>query len=155
MIESQDGTSKPWMVWWKEEIEASGYNKYVVLKMTHLLTWRDFDNVSHEQWASFSGTGKVAINDVTKSATNEAVYKENNILNVFITPYNENLKKDAYIKVPYKETISAYVISELDVNSTPGVAYVTVDPSYIRDEATESNGKSQSAADFWFNGGKK
>jgi hypothetical protein len=48
MIESRDGTSKPWMVWWKEETEASGYNKYVVLKMTHLLTWYDSEKVSHE-----------------------------------------------------------------------------------------------------------
>ena len=153
MIESQDGTSKPWMIWWKEEIEASGYNRYVVLKMTHLLTWRDADEIQHEQWASFSGTGKVAINDVVKSASNEAVYKENNILNMFITPYNKDLVKDTYIKVPYKETNSAYVISELDFNSTPGVVYVTVDPSYIRDEATESSGKALSAFDFWLNGG--
>jgi hypothetical protein len=35
------------MVWWKENIEASGYNKYVVLKMTHKLTWRDTDNNEH------------------------------------------------------------------------------------------------------------
>jgi hypothetical protein len=49
------------MVWWKEEIEASGYNKYVVLKMTHELVWRDVDNIEHKQWALFQGTGTVAI----------------------------------------------------------------------------------------------
>jgi hypothetical protein len=47
MIESKDGTERPWMVWWKEDIEASGYNRYVVLKMTHLITWRDAEKNEH------------------------------------------------------------------------------------------------------------
>jgi hypothetical protein len=38
-IESRDGKQTPYMVWWLEQIEASGYNKYVVLKMTHFLEW--------------------------------------------------------------------------------------------------------------------
>ena len=42
-IESRDGSKTPWMVWWLERIEASGYNKYVVLKMTHLLKWKTAD----------------------------------------------------------------------------------------------------------------
>ena len=57
MIESGNGTNKPWMIWWKEEIEASGYNRYVVLKMTHELTWRDAENVLHKQWVYFAGPG--------------------------------------------------------------------------------------------------
>ena len=28
MIESRDGTFTPWMVWWLERIEASGYNSF-------------------------------------------------------------------------------------------------------------------------------
>jgi hypothetical protein len=38
-IINQDGTAILWMIWWKEMIESSGYNKYVVLRMTHELTW--------------------------------------------------------------------------------------------------------------------
>ena len=155
MIESQDGTNKPWMVWWKEEIEASGYNKYVVLKMTHLITWCDAEEKVYEQWASYSGTGRVAINDATKSAQNETAYKENNILNMFITPYTPHLVKDSYFKVSYKETETAYVVSGVDVNSTPGVLYATIDPSYIREESTESVGRSKEAANFWLSGGNQ
>jgi hypothetical protein len=43
MIESKDETVTPWMVWWLERIEASGYNKYVVLKMTHYLKWKNVE----------------------------------------------------------------------------------------------------------------
>ena len=30
----------PWMVYWLENIKASGYNRYVMLKMTHTITLR-------------------------------------------------------------------------------------------------------------------
>ena len=153
MVESRDGSTKPWMIWWKEEIEASGYNRYVVLKMTHLLTWRDVENVQHEQWAFFSGPGNSNITDTLKSQTGEAIYKENNNLYMFVTPYNKNVVRDMYLEIQYKETTSAYVVMESDVNSTPGVIYVTADSSYIRDKSAQDDENPQSAADFWFNGG--
>ena len=143
------------MVWWKEEIEASGYNKYVVLKMTHLLTWRDAEENEHEQWAYFSGPGTSTISDAIKSSTGEALYKENNNLHMFITSYNSGISRDVYLEVPYEESITSYVVAETDINSTPGVAYVTVDPSYIRDKSVENGGTAPSAADFWVNGGAK
>ena len=153
MVESRDGSTKPWMIWWKEEIEASGYNRYVVLKMTHLLTWRDAENVQHEQWAFFSGPGNSTISNTIKSSSGEAIYSENNNLHSFITSYNSSIIRDTYFEVSYKETTNGYVVTELDVNSTPGVTYVTVDPSYIRDKSAQDDENPQSAADFWFNGG--
>ena len=153
MIESRDGAQKPWMVWWLEEIEASGYNRYVVLKMTHLLTWRDAENILHEQWAFFQGPGTATISDTIKSSNGEALFSHNDNLYGFVTTYNNTIKRDVYFEVSYKETTNAYVVSELDVNSTPGVAYVTVDPSYIRDKSEEKVENPQSAANFWLNGG--
>ena len=154
MIESRDGTTKPWMVWWKEEIEASGYNRYVVLKMTHLLTWRDAENVSHEQWAYFAGPGTSTISDTIKSSSGEALFSHNDNLYAFVTSYNGTIIRDIYFEITYEDTTTAYVVSELDVNSTPGVAYVTVDPSYIRDKSAGREEIPQSAADFWLGGGK-
>ena len=155
MIESRDGSTKPWMIWWKEEIEASGYNRYVVLKMTHLLTWRDADKNVHEQWAYFSGPGNVNIQDALKSASTEAIYKENNNLHMFVTGYNSSVTRDTYFEIPYKETNTAYVTVGLDVNSTPGVMYVTADSSYIRDKSAVETPKEESAANYWISGGAK
>ena len=152
MVESRDGAKKPWMVWWKEEIEASGYNRYVVLKMTHLLTWRDSENILHEQWSYLSGAGDSKISDTVKSTTGEIIYKENNNLPLFITSYNKSIARDMYFEVPYKESNTAYVVMETDIISTPGVEYVTVDPSYIRGKSDEAKAE-QSAASFWFSGG--
>jgi hypothetical protein len=153
MVESRDGSTKPWMVWWKEEIESSGYNRYVVLRMTHLLTWRDVDKNVHEQWAYFSGPGNVNIQDALKSSSAEAIYKENNNLYMFVTSYNSSVTRDIYFEIPYEETTTAYVISGIDVNSTPGVMYVTADSSYIRDKSTEETPKEESAANYWIGGG--
>ena len=153
MVESRDGSTKPWMIWWKEEIEASGYNRYVVLRMTHLLTWRDADKNVHEQWAYFSGPGNVNIQDVLKSPSAEAIYKENNNLYMFVTSYNSSVTRDTYFEIPYEETTTAYVTSGVDVNSTPGVMYVTADSSYIRDKSAEETPKEESAANYWISGG--
>ena len=156
-IESQDGKQQQWMVWWLEHIEASGYNRYVVLRMTHLLTWRDQDGRAHEQWAYFSGPGTSTISDTLKSASGEAIYKENNNLYLFITSYNKTLCRDTYFENRQEETNSGYVISDVDFTSTPGVAYVSVDPSYIRNETRSAElGKTgNSAQNDWFSGGGK
>ena len=34
-IPDKDKVLKPWMVYWLEHIEASGYNRYIMLRMTH------------------------------------------------------------------------------------------------------------------------
>ena len=86
------------MVWWKEQIESSGYNKYVMLKMTHLIKWQDEEKQPIEQWAYFSGPGTSTITDTIKSASGEAIYKENNNLHLFITSYHKSLVRDVYFE---------------------------------------------------------
>jgi len=44
MIPDKDKIEQPWLVYWLESIKASGYNRYIVLKMTHYITWRDRNN---------------------------------------------------------------------------------------------------------------
>lgn len=153
-IESGNGKEQMYMVWWMEHIEASGYNKYVVLKMTHELTWRDSENLPHTAWAYFSGPGTSTISDTLKSASGEAIYKENNNLHMFITAYDKTLVRDVYFENRQGETNSGYVVSEVDITSTPGVAYVSVDPSYVRPtESAELVKNGNSAQNFWLNGG--
>lgn len=148
-------SKQSWMIWWLEQIEASGYNKYVVLKMTHSITWRDIDGTQHSTLAYFSGPGTSTISDAIKSSSGEAIYKENNNLYMFITSYNEAIKRDLYFEHQQGETLQGYVVSEIDIVSTPGVAYVSVDPSYIRDKSESDAQTSQNSAEsFWLNGGE-
>ena len=150
-VENTEGEKKEWMIWWLENIEASGYNRYIVLKMTHELSWVGADGQRYKQWAYFSGPGTSKITDTVKSSTGDALYKQNDNLHLFITPYCAALTRDTYTEVPFRETTTAYVVSEVDVNSTPGVMYVSVDPSYLRDKTVEED---VSAEQYWLNGGK-
>jgi hypothetical protein len=63
--------------------------------------------------------------------------------------------RDVYLEVPYKESKEAYVVSHVDINSTPGVSYVSTDPSYIRDASAPNMIEDvNDAKTFWLNGGK-
>lgn len=157
MIRSKDRTETPWMVWWLEQIEASGYNRYVVLKMTHFLNWKVGEEI-HSQWAYFSGPGTSTISDTVKSATGKPVYTENNNLHMFITTQHESIGRDLYFEVTQGNISQGYVVSEFDINSTPGVNYVTVDPVPLRDKSSApEKGPEDSAEDFYWldNGGAK
>ena len=149
-IESQDGRKTPWMIWWLEQIEASGYNKYVVLKMTHYL-----ECGGASQWGFFEGPGAKAVRDTVKQ--NISLYSENNQLHLFITTTNSVFKKDEYFVVGEGEDKAAYVITAIDNYSTPGVAYISVDPVPVRDE-TEAPVQTPNEDDsdyFWLNGGNQ
>ena len=154
MIQSKDETVTPWMVWWLERIEASGYNRYVVLKMTHYLRWKIDDEIV-EQWAYFSGPGTAAISDAIKSSTGKPLYSENNNLHTFITTQNETICRDLYFEVTQGNITQGYVVTEFDINSTPGVNYVTVDPVPTRDAVTvpEKTEEDKNEDFFWLQGG--
>ena len=148
-IESRDGKKTPWMIWWLEQIEASGYNRYVVLKMTHY-----FECGGASQWSFFEGPGAKAVRDTTVQKT--SLYNENNLLHMFITTSHQDIKKGQYFTVGEGSDKSAYLITAVDNYSTPGVAYVSVDPVSLRDETAAPIQKPEdNEADyFWLNGGK-
>lgn len=149
-IESRDGKKTPYMVWWLEQIEASGYNKYVVVKMTHFLEWEE-NSEKFSQWAYFSGPATSAITDAVKTNTS---YRENNNNHIFITTFNQLIKRDTYFEVEYEGVRQAYLVKEFDINSTPGVEYVTVDPVPLRDKtpAPEQKPEDKSEDYFWLGG---
>lgn len=153
MVQSKDKKETPWMVWWLEQIEASGYNRYIVLKMTHYLTWKK-NGVEYSQWGYFYGPGTATILDSIESSTGKPVYRENNNLHMFITPFNEDLNRDLYFETQQGNLSQGYQITEFDINSTPGVSYVSVDPVPLRPEVVVPEKDSNtSAEDYYWLGG--
>lgn len=141
-----------WMVWWAENMEASGYNRYVVLKMTHEL---EIDGEKY--WGYFYGPGTSTISDTIKSSTGAPVYSENNNFYMFITRFNGAFPKGAYFETTQQGARQGFVVSEVDITSTPGVAYISVDPVPLRDkvEMPEQTEQDQKEDFFWLNGGKR
>ena len=55
MVPDKDGIKQPWMIYYLESIKASGYNRYVVLRMTYYATWKSRDGEVQHSWAYLYG----------------------------------------------------------------------------------------------------
>ena len=156
MIRNKDGIEKPWMIYYMEDYVASGYNRYIMVKMTHFLTWKNRDGQECTTWAYFYGQEDNMLKDELKSRSrNKTLYTENLKLSFFITPLNSDIRKDDYLEVTQGDITEAYVVTGYDIQSTPGVEFVSVDPQYLRDH---SEIPIQTAADkaedfYWLNKG--
>ena len=135
-IPNKDGELKPWMVYYLEHINASGYNRYIMLKMSHFITWKARDGQKYSTWAYMYGQENNMLKDELRSRSRmDVLYTENLKLSFFVMPTNEHIRKDDYLVIgkdtPLQE---AYVVTGYDIQSSEGVEYVSVDPVYIRDE---------------------
>lgn len=154
MVPDKDDVLMPWMVFYLESMRASGYNRYIMLKMTHFLTWKDENNEEHSSWAYLFGQQNGLLRDDLQAARSDVRYTENLKTSFFIMPRNEFLKKDTYLEVgedPFKE---AFQVTGYDIQSTPGVEYVTIDPVYLHDTSpTPERAPEDSDEDFFWLGG--
>ena len=153
MIPNKDNIEKPWMIYYLEDIKASGYNRYIVLKMTHFIQWKDRDGETRETWCYLHGDGDSALRD--ELSVRGAVYLEDKNERFIIMPLNEFIKKDDYFEIGEGRLKEGYKVIGYDIHSTPGVEYVTIDPMYIKDNsAVPPKTEDDEEEDFyWFNGG--
>lgn len=155
-IPDKDMELRPWMIYYLEDIKASGYNRYIVIKMTHYLIWKDRAGREQGTWAYFYGQEDNMLKDELKSRSrNKTLYTENLKLSFFIMPRNEFLRKDDYMEVGEGPLKEAYVVTGYDIQSTPGVEFVSVDPQYIRDQTPPPEQQEEDDKDdfFWINKG--
>ena len=66
-----------------------------------------------------------------------------------------NIRKDDYIEVGEGDLKEAYVVTGYDIQSTPGVEFVSVDPQYIRDltPPPEQTVEDKDEDFYWINRG--
>ena len=159
MLPNKDRQLNPWMIYYLEDVVASGYNRYVVLKMTHYLTWKDRKGEIQNSWAYFYGQEDNMLKDELQARSRaDARYTENLKGSFFILPLNKNLKKDDYLEIGEGELKEGYRVTGFDTQSTLGVEYVTVDPVYLYDNSpapvmTLEEKEAGSNDYFWLNGG--
>lgn len=155
MIPDKDMVEQPWMIYYLEHIKASGYNRYIVLKMTHFIEWKDREENLHSTWCYLHGDGDSALRDALK--VTGAVYSEDHNERFIIMPLSEYMKKDDYFEIGEGRLKEAYRVLGYDIHSTPGVEYVTIDPMYIKDTTpAPTPSEDDDLEDFyWFEGGSK
>ena len=156
MLPNKDDELKPWMIYYLEAIKASGYNRYIVLKMTHFLKWKDREGNSRSSWAYMYGQEDNMLKDELQSRSrSDARYTENLKGSFFVLPTNEYLRKDDYLEVGEGALKEGYRVTGYDIQSTPGVEYVTIDPIYLYDNspAPEKQEGDNEKDYFWLEGG--
>lgn len=156
LIPDKDNQEKPWMVYYLEDIKASGYNRYIMLKMTHYLTWTARDGSQQETWAYMYGQEDNMLKDEIRSRSRmNTIYAENLKLNFFVMPTTSKIRKEDYIEIGEGELKECYRVTGYDIQSTPGVEYVSVDPTYEYDltPAPEQQETDNEEDYFWLNGG--
>ncbi len=152
-IPDKDDVLKPWMVYWLESIEASGYNRYVMLSMTHNLSWVARDGSHQTALAYMYGQENNMLKDELKSRSRmDTYYGENLKSSFFIMPRNEFVKKDDYFIIGEDPFQEYYRVTGYDIQSTDGVEYVTVDPVYEYDlsPAPEQTPSDNEDDYYWF-----
>lgn len=157
MIPDKDKIKKPWLVYYLEDIKASGYNRYIVLKMTHYLTWTARDGSQQESWAYMYGQEDNMLKDEIRSRSRmDTIYAENLKMSFFVMPTTPKIKKDDYLEIGTGELKEQYRVTGYDIQSTPGVEYVTVDPTYEYDltPAPQQQPGDSEVEFFWLNGGE-
>jgi hypothetical protein len=157
MLPDKNGEYIPWMVYWLENMKASGYNRYIVLKMTHLIKWTDKSKQEYETWAYMYGQEDNMLKDEIKSRSrSDTLYNENLKMSFFVMPVNENLLKDDYFELGEGNLKQGYRVTGYDIVSTPGVEFVTVDPVYLRDRSEVPEKPEDDTTDdfFWLEWGE-
>ena len=158
MIPDKDMKEQPWLVYWLESIKSSGYNRYIVLKMTHFITWRDRSNIEHSTWCYLYGQEDNMLKDEIKSRSRmNVLYRENLKLSFMVMPKNPYIKKDVYFEIGEGAFKEGYVITGYDLLSTPGVEFVSYDPVYLYDNSPAPTRPEGDTSDdyYWLEGGEE
>ena len=109
MIPDKDLVPQPWLVYWLESIKASGYNRYIVLRMTHYISWKDRSGTTRSSWCYMYGQEDNMLKDELRSRSRmDTLYTENLKMSFLVMPTTEYIRKDDYLEI--KKLWSAFHI---------------------------------------------
>lgn len=156
-VENKDLTKTYWMIWWLEDITGSGYNSYVVVKMTHYVTWKTPSGLEQSSYAYMYGQeDNMLMEEIRSRSRMDSLYTENLKSSFLVMPANKDMEKDSYLEIVQGDMKDGFRVTGYDRISTIGVEYVTVDPTYIYDNSPNPiPSEGDNAGDFfWMGGGK-
>lgn len=140
-----------YMFWWWDERQDSGYNRWVVIKLTTQIT---FLNENGDEWTTegyiYSQEDNMLKNELKSRSRSATLYLENLKLEFIMIPtpdmiqnthqaptndydYISPLQIGAYAELEYAKARHHWRITGFDTISTPGIAYVSMDPTLNRD----------------------
>ena len=116
-----------WMVFYLEENHSRGYNKYVMLRMSHVISI----NGIGEYPCYCYGQMSTLIEDLVASRKADVWYEDKDKDGHIIMPALD-IKKDDYIIVNGDES-EPYLVTGFDKITIPGVIYIALNETMTRD----------------------
>ena len=148
-----------YLFWYRSERKDSGYNRWVLLKITGQIEWQDKEGSAYicdgylesSNDSSFRNQAKV----LSKSAS---IFLEDNRNNMLIIPSQQvNIELDNYIIYRIEDLEAYFRVIGKDFISTPGLIYISVDPTEKRNLTPAPIIQEGEKEDdyFWLGGGQK
>lgn len=125
---------KIYMFWYWDERQDSGYNRWNVIKLSQHIEWLNEDGSTWSNEAYiFSQQTNMLKNELKSRSRSATLYLENLKLDFMIMPSDKNLEIGSYLVIKIDDMSRAERVTGIDFLSTPGVMYVSMDPTIERD----------------------
>ena len=141
-IITSTGVNQKWLVTFKDHNDTYGYNKYKVYLLDRILTWWASDKIIHTKYVNIANSKDASVKDVFKNLSNTTYRESQNYINI-ITSYDADIQKDCYCLL--NGSPRAFIVTDFDCETVPGVQYLTIDITPVRDEASQS----ETPNSFW------
>ena len=116
-----------WMVFYLDENHSRGYNKYIMLRLTHKISV----NGKGDFLAYYYGPREGTIQDLI--ASKKTVLYEDKDKDAHIIMPRLDVKKDDYIIINGMED-EPYLVTGFDKTSVPGVIYISLNETLVREK---------------------
>ena len=143
---------KRYMFWYWDERQDSGYNRWNVIKLSQRIEWLNEDGSTWSNEAYiFSQQTNMLKNELKSRSRSATLYLENLKLDFMIMPSDKNLEIGSYLVIKIDDMSRAERITGIDFLSTPGVMYVSMDPTIERDltKTPEKTDEDEDNDFFW------
>lgn len=146
-----------YMFYYWNEVKNSGYNKWTLVRMNKTISWaNENDELAISKAYMYFQEDNMLKNELKSRSRSSTLYLENLKLNFLLMPFHDDMYQTTYLEITTEGRTQAFRVTGIDIVSTPGVMYVSMDPTYLRgDQSKPEQAPEDDPNDFfWMNGGK-
>ena len=145
-----------YMFYFWDERENSGYNRWCVLRLNQSICWLNEDGQEYEsEGYIYSQEDNMLKNELKSRSRSATLYLENLKLDFMVMPSTPSIKVGSYLTLEVTDIKRSYRVTGFDFLSTPGVLYVSMDPTLERDlTPVREKTPEDNPSDFFWLGGK-
>lgn len=142
-----------WMVYWLDEHKNKGYNRWVLVRMSREVTWYNNDKSEHSSLAYVYGQqDNMLKNEIKSRSRSAALYQENLKLYFMLMPATQVIEYGSYLVLEEGLYKQHFRVTGYDFLSTPGIVYVSIDPTLPQDSRTDTDTVEPTEDDPWLGG---